>query len=76
VRRLVRAAGLPAAGPALAPERYLELMARDKKAAGGRARYVVLLKVGRAALREDVDERAVREAIAASVGGASAAAAQ
>ncbi len=76
LRRLVQAAGLPAAGPALAPERYLELMAGDKKAAGGRVRYVVLQKVGRAALRDDIEERAVREAIAASVGGTPAAAAQ
>jgi 3-dehydroquinate synthase len=76
VRRLVRLAGLPAAGPALTPNRYLELMAGDKKAAGGRARYVVLQAIGRAALRDDIDERAVRDAIAASVDGAPATAAQ
>jgi len=76
LHRLVQLAGLPVAGPALAPERYLELMAGDKKAAGGRARYVVLKAVGRAALRDDIDERAVRDAIAANVDGASAAAAQ
>jgi 3-dehydroquinate synthase len=76
VRRLVRAAGLPAAGPALAPERYLELMAGDKKAAGGRARYVVLQNVGCAVLRDDIEERVVRDAIAASVEGAPATAAQ
>jgi 3-dehydroquinate synthase len=74
VRRLVRLAGLPAAGPALAPERYLELMAGDKKAAGGRGRYVVLQNVGRAALRDDIEEQTVRDAIAASIEGASAAA--
>jgi 3-dehydroquinate synthetase len=51
-------------------------MAGDKKAAGGRARYVVLKEVGRASLRDDIDERAVRDAIAASVEGSSAAAAQ
>ena len=72
LRRLVRAAGLPATGPALAPERYLALMAGDKKALGGRTRYVVLKEVGRAALGEDIDERWVREAIAASVDGAPA----
>lgn len=75
VRRLVQLAGLPAAGPALAPERYLELMAGDKKASGGRPRYVVLQQVGRAALRDDIDERTVREALAASVAGAPPAAA-
>jgi len=76
LRRLVQAAGLPVAGPALAPERYLELMAGDKKAAGGRARYVVLQAVGRAVLRDDLDERSVREVIAASADGAPASAAQ
>jgi hypothetical protein len=51
-------------------------MAGDKKAAGGRARYVVLQAVGGAPLRDDIDERLVREAIAASINGAPAAAAQ
>lgn len=72
VRRLVQAAGLPVAGPALAPERYFELMAGDKKAAGGRARYIVLQKVGRAVLRDDIDELAVHGAIVASMVGAPA----
>ncbi len=76
VRRLVQLAGLPTSGPALAPERYLELMTGDKKAAGGRPRYVLLQKIGRAALRNDIDEHVVREAIAASVEGAPAAAAK
>jgi 3-dehydroquinate synthase len=76
LRRLVRAAGLPVAGPALAPERYLELMAGDKKAAGGRIRYVVLKAVGSAELRDDIDESAVRQTIAASVEAASAPAPQ
>jgi 3-dehydroquinate synthetase len=51
-------------------------MAGDKKAAGGRARYVVLQSVGCAVLRDDIEERVVRDAIAASVEGAPAAAAQ
>jgi hypothetical protein len=39
-------------------------------------RYVVLRAVGHAELRDDIDEEAVRNAIAASVDGASKAAAQ
>ena len=40
VRRLVCDAGLPVAGPAsLSPDRYLDLMAIDKKASRGRIRY-------------------------------------
>jgi 3-dehydroquinate synthase len=67
VRKLLRRAGLPVAGPALAPERLMELMALDKKAAKGRTRFVVLEAIGRAALRADVDDAAVRRAIVAAV---------
>ena len=67
VRELIGRAGLPVAGPPeLSPERYLELMAVDKKAVRGRIRFVVLEAVGRAALRAAVDERLVREAIVAA----------
>lgn len=65
LRALVQRAALPAMGPALAPERYLELMAGDKKAVGGRVRYVLLQAVGRAMLRDDIDDSLVRAAIAA-----------
>ncbi|HVJ24414.1 MAG TPA: 3-dehydroquinate synthase [Burkholderiales bacterium] len=67
VRELVRRAGLPIAGPALAPERLIELMALDKKAAQGRMRFVVLQSIGCARLRADVDDAAVRRAIVAAV---------
>lgn len=67
VRRLVQRSGLPVTAPAMAPERYLELMAGDKKAAAGRNRYVLLERVGHASLRGDVDERLVREVLNAAV---------
>ena len=67
VRDLVGRAGLPVAGPpGLSPERYLELMAIDKKAAGGRIRFVVLEAIGHAILRADLGEGLVRDAIAAA----------
>ncbi len=66
VRALLKRAGLPVAGPALAPERLMELMALDKKAAKGRTRFVVLESIGRAALASDVDATAVRRAIVAA----------
>jgi 3-dehydroquinate synthase len=66
VRELLKRAGLPVSGPALAPERLLEIMALDKKAAKGRTRFVVLEAMGRAALRADIDERSVRQAIVAA----------
>jgi 3-dehydroquinate synthase len=66
VRKLVASAGLPLTGPALAPERLMELMAVDKKAAQGKLRFVVLEGIGRAALRGGIADRLVREAIVAA----------
>jgi 3-dehydroquinate synthase len=66
VRELLRRAGLPVAGPALAPERLMELMTLDKKAAKGRTRFVVLEAIGRAALAADVDHAQVRRAVVAA----------
>jgi 3-dehydroquinate synthase len=73
LRALVQRAGLPARGPAMAPERYLELMGLDKKAAGGGMRFILLERIGRAVMRGDVEERLVRETLA--VGGPPASAA-
>ena len=66
VRGLLRRAGLPVEGPGLAPERLMELMAVDKKAAQGKVRFVVLEAIGRAALRGGIDEGRVRAAIVAA----------
>src|SRR5262249_7998082 len=66
VRALLARAGLPVKGPALAPERMLELMAVDKKAAKGKTRFVLLESIGHAALRGDIDEGLVRKAIVAA----------
>ena len=66
VKRLLGGAGLPIRGPALAPERLMELMAGDKKAAQGKLRFVVLEAIGRAALRGGVEDARVRQAIVAA----------
>ena len=66
VRALLKRAGLPVTGPALAPERLVGLMALDKKAAKGRTRFVVLEAIGRAALAADVDDAQVRRAVVAA----------
>jgi len=66
VRSLLGRAGLPISGPALSPERLLELMALDKKVARGRMRFVLLDSIGSASLRDAVDEHLVREAIVAA----------
>jgi 3-dehydroquinate synthase len=67
VRTLIGRAGLPVAGPDLPPDRMLELMAVDKKAAQGKVRFILLESIGKAALRGGIDERAVREAIVAAL---------
>ena len=64
VQGLVERAGLPVEGPAMALERYLELMAVDKKAARGRVRFVLLESIGRARVRGDLDDAWVRASIA------------
>ena len=66
VKRLIERAGLPMRGPRMTADRYLELMQVDKKAAAGKIRFVLLEALGRAALRAGIDERLVRDSIAAA----------
>ena len=66
VRRLLERAGLPVRGPALGAGRMLELMALDKKAAGGRMRFVMLEAIGKATLRQAPDPGTVEAAITAA----------
>jgi 3-dehydroquinate synthase len=51
VQRLVERAGLPVRAPAMATDRWFELMRVDKKAAGGDIRYVVLRTPGTAGMQ-------------------------
>jgi 3-dehydroquinate synthase len=66
VKALIGRAGLPVRGPKLGIERYLELMQVDKKASGGNIRFVLLDGLGSATLRGGLDDRLVRESIAAA----------
>jgi 3-dehydroquinate synthase len=61
---LIAAGGLPTAPPKIAPDRWIDLMRRDKKVEQGVMRFVLLERVGHAVIRGDVAEAAV----AASVG--------
>jgi 3-dehydroquinate synthase len=65
VAALVQRAGLPTRVPALGAERYLELMARDKKVQAGTIRFVLLDALGRAALRGDVTRNEIVALLAA-----------
>jgi 3-dehydroquinate synthase len=62
LRQLLSRFGLPAHPPTLGADRYLELMARDKKVEGGRMRLILLETLGRATVRDNIavdDLRAV-----------------
>ena len=65
LRRLIERAGLPVAGPRLGTERYIELMAVDKKAQAGRVRFILLESVGSAVIRGDCAPETVRATLAA-----------
>lgn len=54
IRTLLQRAGLPAAVKGIGPARMLALMSVDKKAKDGRVPFVVLERLGAAALRGDV----------------------
>ena len=51
---LIAAANLPIAPPMMAPDRWIELMRRDKKVESGALRFVLLEAPGRAVVRSDV----------------------
>ena len=63
--RLIAAAGLPTAPPAIAPARWLELMRRDKKVESGAMRFVVLDRPGQAHVAKDVRDADVVASIGA-----------
>ena len=60
-----RRAGLPAHGPELPVDRYLDLMASDKKVEGGRLRLVLLETIGRAVIHDGASVADISAAIRA-----------
>ena len=65
LRRLLERAGLPVTGPQLGPERYLDLMAIDKKAEAGRIRYILLDRIGAARITDSVSPEALQATLRA-----------
>lgn len=63
VRSLLQRAGLPTAASGIDPERMQSLMSVDKKAKEGRVRFVLLDRLGAAALRTDVPPVAISRAL-------------
>ena len=66
LREAIASARLPVAGPAWEAERYLALMAVDKKAEQGTPKFILLEGIGRAVVRA-APEAAVRATLAACV---------
>ena len=64
LRRLLSRFGLPVDPPALGCDRFLELMARDKKVESGKLRLVLLEALGRATIRIDVPLSELRALLA------------
>ncbi len=65
IRALVEAIGCPTEAPDLGAERWLDLMQVDKKAEGGKVRFVLLSAIG-ASHTGPAPEAAVREVLAAT----------
>jgi shikimate kinase / 3-dehydroquinate synthase len=65
IRRLYAKAALPTKAPALSPERYLELMAHDKKVEAGKIRFVLLRAIGLAFVSAEVPQAVLRKALQA-----------
>lgn len=63
IKNLVKAAGLPVQAPDLGWQRWLDLMAVDKKNEAGEIKFIVLKPLGQALIRS-VPEAALRETIA------------
>ncbi|HMY48712.1 MAG TPA: 3-dehydroquinate synthase [Rhodocyclaceae bacterium] len=63
VREIHARAGLPVRGAALGADRYLELMAHDKKVSNGTLRLVLLKAIGRAVVTAEAPIDAVRASI-------------
>ena len=65
IERLFVRAGLPVKGPAMAVERYLDLMRHDKKVEGGQLRLVLMQSIGVAQISSAASEAQIAEAIEA-----------
>lgn len=67
IQRLYEHAGLPAKGPRIAPERYLESMQLDKKVKEGAIRFILLDCIGKASLHDAVPAPLLLETLSACI---------
>lgn len=66
--RLIEAAGLPSAPPALGSQAMLDAMGMDKKVLGKAMRFVLLERLGQARVTSDYDDARLRRVLAAADG--------
>jgi 3-dehydroquinate synthase len=69
IRSLFERARLPVIAPALGENKYLDLMGLDKKVEGGKMRFVLLKKIGQAAMHSEVSPELLRQTLRACVHG-------
>lgn len=69
IAALLERTGLPTAGPALGADRYLDLMALDKKVEAGKLRLILLKRIGEGVVSAAAEEADIRAAIEASCHG-------
>ena len=65
IRKIFIQAGLPVAAPKMPPEKYVQLMALDKKVESGKMRFIVLNRIGEAVMRADIAPAVLNETILA-----------
>ena len=65
VRAIHERAGLPVKGAPLGADRYLDLMAHDKKVTDGTLRLVLLRQIGRAVITSEAASADIRASIEA-----------
>ncbi len=65
IRKIFVQAELPVAAPRFAPEKYLELMALDKKVSAGKTRFILLNRIGEAVMRADIPSALISETLTA-----------
>ena len=63
IRDLFLQAKLPVIAPNMPPEKYLELMALDKKVESGKTRFILLNRIGEAVMRADISSAVLKETI-------------
>ncbi|SFK24080.1 3-dehydroquinate synthase [Nitrosomonas aestuarii] len=65
IRKIFVQAELPVTAPRFSPEKYLELMALDKKVSAGKTRFILLNRIGEAVMRADIPSSLIIDTLTA-----------